>query len=75
MAFLGFVAVLSTAVGLMNLFPIPILDGGHLLFHAWEAVTGRPPGDRALRLLMAAGLAAILTLMLFAVANDLFLCP
>jgi regulator of sigma E protease len=74
-AFLSFVAVLSTAVGLMNLFPIPILDGGHLVFHAWEAVTGRPPGDRALRLLMTAGLAAILTLMVFAIANDLFLCP
>jgi regulator of sigma E protease len=75
LTFLGFVAVLSTAVGLMNLFPIPILDGGHLVFHAWEAVTGRPPGDRALRVLMAAGLSVILTLMVWAVANDLFLCP
>nr|WP_208103449.1 RIP metalloprotease RseP [Rubellimicrobium sp. CFH 75288] len=74
-SFVFFVAVLSTAVGLMNLFPIPILDGGHLVFHAWEAVTGRPPGDKALRVLMTFGLAAILTLMVFAVANDLFLCP
>jgi regulator of sigma E protease len=38
-----FIAMLSTAVGLMNLFPVPVLDGGHLVFHAWEAVTGRPP--------------------------------
>ncbi len=74
-SFLGFVAVLSAAVGLMNLFPIPILDGGHLVFHAWEAVTRRPPSDRALRVLMAAGLSVLLTLMLWAVANDLFLCP
>ncbi len=74
-SFLGFVAVLSAAVGLMNLFPIPILDGGHLVFHAWEAVTRRPPSDRALRVLMAAGLSVLLTLMLWAIANDLFLCP
>lgn len=74
MSFIWFIAVLSTAVGLMNLFPIPVLDGGHLLFHAWEAVTGRPPSDRALQVLMAGGLALILTLMLFAVTNDIF-CP
>ena len=74
-SFIGFLAVLSAAVGLMNLFPIPILDGGHLVFHAWEAITGRPPTDRALRVLMAAGLSLLLTLMFWAVANDLFLCP
>ncbi len=73
--FLWFVAALSTAVGLMNLFPIPVLDGGHLVFHAYEAVAGRPPGDAALRVLMAVGLALILTLTVFGVANDLFLCP
>ena len=72
MAFIWFIAVLSTAVGLLNLFPIPILDGGHLVFHAWEAVTGRPPSDRALRILMAVGLALIGTLMVFALSNDLF---
>jgi len=75
MSFLWFVAVLSTAVGLMNLFPVPVLDGGHLVFHAWEAVTGRPPSDRALRLLMAGGLTIILSLMVFAILNDLVLCP
>jgi regulator of sigma E protease len=74
-SFIWFVAVLSTAVGLMNLFPVPVLDGGHLVFHAYEAVTGKPPGDNALRILMAVGLSMILTLMVFAVANDLFLCP
>src|SRR5690606_37703642 len=50
--FIWFLAVISTAVGLLNLFPIPILDGGHLMFHAWEAVTGRMPSDAALRVLM-----------------------
>lgn len=74
-SFIWFVAVLSTAVGLLNLFPVPVLDGGHLVFHAYEAVTGRQPSEGALRILMAIGMAMILTLMLFAIANDLFLCP
>ena len=73
--FIWFIAVLSTAVGLLNLFPVPILDGGHLVFHAWEAVTGKPPSDGALRILMGIGLSLILGLMVFAIANDLFLCP
>jgi len=59
---------------LLNLFPIPVLDGGHLVFHAYEAVTGRPPSDKALRVLMAIGLTLLLSLMLFALSNDLF-CP
>ena len=73
-SFIWFIAVLSTAVGLLNLFPIPILDGGHLVFYAFEAVTGKPPSDRALQILMTLGLALILTLMVFALGNDLF-CP
>ena len=73
-SFIWFIAVLSTAVGLLNLFPIPALDGGHLVFYAYEAATGRPPSDGALRVLMAAGLAMVLTLMVFALGNDLF-CP
>lgn len=75
LAFISFIAVLSTAVGLLNLFPIPILDGGHLCFHAYEAVTGKMPSDGALRILMAIGLALIGTLMLFAIGNDLLFCP
>ncbi len=73
-SFVWFIAVLSTAVGLLNLFPIPALDGGHLVFYAYEAVTGKPPSDGALRILMTAGLAMVLTLMVFALGNDLF-CP
>ena len=72
--FIWFIAVLSTAVGLLNLFPIPVLDGGHLVFHAYEAVTGKPPSDKALRVLMAMGLTLLLSLMLFALYNDIF-CP
>ncbi|MGI3211616.1 RIP metalloprotease RseP [Roseovarius tibetensis] len=73
-SFIWFIAVLSTAVGLLNLFPVPVLDGGHLMFYAYEALTGRPPSDRALRFLMTVGLTLILSLMVFAVFNDLF-CP
>ncbi|SLN31428.1 Regulator of sigma-E protease RseP [Roseivivax jejudonensis] len=73
-SFIWFIAVLSTAVGLLNLFPVPVLDGGHLCFHAYEAVSGRPPSDRALRVLMSIGLTLVLGLMVFALTNDIF-CP
>lgn len=75
LSFISFIAVLSTAVGLLNLFPIPVLDGGHLVFHAYEAITGKMPSDGALRILMAVGIAMIGTLMLFAIGNDLLFCP
>ncbi|MFW8592962.1 RIP metalloprotease RseP [Cribrihabitans neustonicus] len=71
-SFIRFIAVLSTAVGLLNLFPVPALDGGHLMFYAYEAVAGRPPSDRAVRVLMSLGVAIVLGLMLFALGNDLF---
>jgi regulator of sigma E protease len=74
LAFVWFIAVLSTAVGFLNLFPIPVLDGGHLVFHAYEAIVGRPPSDGAMRIMMAIGLALIVTLMVFALSND-FRCP
>ena len=74
LSFVWFIAVLSTAVGFLNLFPIPILDGGHLVFHAYEAIRGRPPSDQALNVLMTVGLALLGTLMVFAIGND-FLCP
>ncbi len=74
LAFVWFIAVLSTAVGFLNLFPIPVLDGGHLVFHAYEAIVGRPPSEGAMRLMMTIGMALILTLMIFALSND-FRCP
>ncbi len=73
-SFIWFIAVLSTAVGLLNLFPVPVLDGGHLVFHAYEAVVGKPPSDGALRVLMTIGFALLLTMMGFALMNDLT-CP
>lgn len=73
-SFIWFIAVLSAAVGFLNLFPIPVLDGGHLTFYAYEAVTGKPPSDAVLRIMMTVGLTLVLGLMLFALANDI-LCP
>jgi regulator of sigma E protease len=73
-SFIWFIAVLSTAVGFLNLFPIPALDGGHLVFYAYEAVTGKPPNDGWLRVLMTFGLIMVLSLMVFALGNDIF-CP
>jgi len=57
---------------LLNLFPIPVLDGGHLLFHAYEAVFRRPPPERALNLLTMIGLALVISIMVFGLSNDLF---
>ena len=75
--YIQFLGLLSTAIGLLNLVPIPILDGGHLVFHAYEAVSGRKPSDSALRILTMIGLVLILTMMFLALANDTVpgLCP
>jgi regulator of sigma E protease len=70
-AIVPFMAVLSINLGLINLFPIPVLDGGHLLFYAAEAVRGRPLGQRAQEYGFRFGLALVLTLMVFATWNDL----
>jgi len=66
-----FMAVLSINLGLINLFPIPMLDGGHLLYYGIEAARGRPLGERAQEYGFRIGLALVLTLMVFATWNDL----
>ncbi len=71
-AVLNFAAVISVSLGLMNLFPIPVLDGGHLLMYALEAVRGRPLSPRVQDVVFRFGLALILTLMVFATWNDTF---
>ncbi|UWQ12982.1 RIP metalloprotease RseP [Aliiroseovarius sp. M344] len=73
-SFISFIAMLSTAIGLINLFPIPVLDGGHLVFFAYEAVTGKPPSEKVLNVLLAIGLSLVVALMVFGLTNDLF-CP
>lgn len=66
-----FIAMLSVAIGLLNLFPILPLDGGHLTFHAYEAVMRRPPDDRAVRVFMIVGLSLVLSLFALAIFTDL----
>jgi regulator of sigma E protease len=68
---LTFMALLSVSLGLINLFPVPILDGGHLLFYAAEAIRGRPLGQKAQEFGFRIGLALVLTLMVFTTWNDL----
>lgn len=70
-ALLVFMAVLSINLGLINLFPVPMLDGGHLLFYAIEALRGRPLGPRAQEYGFRIGLVLVFSLMVFATWNDL----
>ena len=70
-SFVSFIAVLSVNLGLINLFPIPVLDGGHLLFYFFEAIRGRPLPPRAQEYGVRAGLALLVGLMVFATWNDL----
>jgi regulator of sigma E protease len=70
-ALISFMAFLSINLGLINLFPIPILDGGHLLFYAVEAVLGRPLGLRAQEYGFRIGLALVITLLVFVTWNDI----
>ncbi|OAN43954.1 RIP metalloprotease RseP [Paramagnetospirillum marisnigri] len=67
--------LLSLNLGLINLFPIPVLDGGHLLFYAFEAILGRPLGERAQEYGFRIGLFLVLALMVFATRNDIVSLP
>lgn len=69
-ALIQLAAVLSVSIGLLNLMPIPMLDGGHLVFYAFEAVRGRPPGEAVQEWAYRFGLTIVLALMLFATWND-----
>jgi regulator of sigma E protease len=71
MALMNLTALISVAIGFANLLPIPVLDGGHLLYYAFEAVLGRPLGERAQEVGFRLGLAFVLCLMLLATFNDL----
>ncbi|ACE90977.1 metallopeptidase protein [Rhizobium etli CIAT 652] len=72
-AVLQLAATLSVSIGLLNLMPVPVLDGGHLMFYAVEAVRGRPLGAKAQEIAFRIGLAMILTLMVFTTWNDISL--
>ncbi|RMX05621.1 RIP metalloprotease RseP [Corticibacter populi] len=68
--FLEFLAVVSLSLGVLNLLPLPVLDGGHLMYYLWEAVSGRPVSDVWMERLQRLGIAALLMLMALALFND-----
>jgi regulator of sigma E protease len=68
--YLGFLALVSVSLGVLNLLPLPMLDGGHLMYHLFEAVTGRPVPDRWLERLQRGGVAVLLIVMSVALYND-----
>ena len=70
-ALIHLTAVLSVSIGLLNLFPIPLLDGGHLLFYAIKTIRGRPLSERAQEVGFRIGLAIVVMLMIFATFNDI----
>jgi len=70
--FWNMTAFLSIILGVMNLLPIPALDGGHVMFLLFEMITGRKPGDKFLEYAQIAGMVLLLSLVLFANGNDIF---
>ncbi|XLZ71222.1 RIP metalloprotease RseP [Massilia sp. SR12] len=70
-SFIAFVAFISVSLGLMNLLPIPVLDGGHLLYYSLEVLTGRPVSERFADLAQRIGLGLLVSLMALAIFNDL----
>jgi regulator of sigma E protease len=70
-SFLAFVALLSINLGVLNLLPVPILDGGHLAFFAVELITGKPVSKRAREIAQQIGLVLLISLMLLAFYNDI----
>jgi len=70
-----FMGMLSINLGLINLFPVPMLDGGHLLYYAFEAIRGKPLGERTQEYGFRIGLALVLALMVFVTWNDLNYLP
>lgn len=65
-----FLAVISVSLGVLNLLPIPVLDGGHLMYYLWEALTGKAVSDRWMEILQKGGVAMVLMLMLVGLLND-----
>jgi regulator of sigma E protease len=70
-AYVAFLALISVSLGVLNLLPVPVLDGGHLVYYGLEAIKGRPLSERFMQVTQKAGLAAIVGLMAVALFNDL----
>jgi regulator of sigma E protease len=70
-SWIGFLAMLSISLGVMNLLPIPVLDGGHLLYYMVEAIKGSPVSDRMIEIGQRVGFLLLGLLMIFAFYNDI----
>jgi regulator of sigma E protease len=68
--YLGFLALVSVSLGVLNLLPLPMLDGGHLMYYLFEGLTGRPVSDLWLARLQRGGIAVLLLMMSVALFND-----
>ena len=69
--YIAFLALISVSLGVLNLLPLPVLDGGHLMYYLWEAVTGKPPTTQWMERLQKGGVAVLLLMMCIAFFNDL----
>jgi regulator of sigma E protease len=69
--YLGFLAVISISLGVLNLLPIPLLDGGHLMYYVVEMIKGSPLSARAMQVGQQVGMALLFALMVFAIYNDI----
>jgi regulator of sigma E protease len=70
-AYLTFLALISVSLGVLNLLPLPVLDGGHLMYYLWEAATGKAVSDLWVDRLQRGGMALLLAMMLIALYNDI----
>jgi len=68
--FVVFLALISVSLGVLNLLPLPVLDGGHLMYYLWESLTGKPVSESWMEQLQKVGLVVLLMMMSVAVFND-----
>ena len=69
---LSFLGIISINLGIMNLLPVPVLDGGHIMFYLYEMVTGKKVSDAVMSRLVYVGMSLLLLLMVFAIFNDVY---
>jgi regulator of sigma E protease len=69
--YVSFVALVSISLGVLNLLPVPLLDGGHLMYYSIEAITGQPVSDRVMEIGQRIGMVLLFSLMAFAIFNDI----
>jgi regulator of sigma E protease len=70
-AYLSFLALISISLGVLNLLPVPLLDGGHLMYYLVEIIKGKPVSEKALQIGQHVGIALLCILMAFAIYNDI----